>query len=403
VLTRSDPSAGRAFATGVAAFGPLAIERLCERDRKLVLADTARPSHYQALTDAPFGYGSPEQPLYLFIPDQHRKWHISFSLAHDNLKHVPKGFLESRVEKWKRLEELTECASQVKLAKLSGEQLREFGRLYRRAAADLAIAREEVRDQRLVNYLNHLVGRAHACIYRNESSGFGAIVSFFLYEFPAVFRKTFGYTLAAFLVFLASASFALTVCLLDENFADRINPQLKRDIAAHRNWTEAINQANPLASTSIQTNNITVTFFAFAGGVIAGVGTLWVMAQNGLLLGVVMGLCIRYRFWDIPIFVAGHGVIELTAIFIAGGAGLLIGKALLIPEDLRRADAIVSNGLLAIKLVVGCIPMLIIAGLIEGFISPAHVPHAYKFLTSAVSALAMAVYFLRPDLRYMKQ
>lgn len=313
-----------------------------------------------------------------------------------------KNFLESRLGKWKRLEDLTTRASRLRLSNLSGKEVREFGQLYRRTAADLAIAREEVRDQRLVNYLNHLVGRAHGAIYRSESSGFGVFVTFLRYEFPAVFRKTFLYTLTAFLIFISSAAFASVACLVDEGFADRIAPQLRQDITNHHNWTESVNKANPLASTSIQTNNITVTFIAFAGGVLAGIATVLVLIQNGLLLGMVLSLCFRYRFWEVPIFVSAHGVIELTAIFIAGGAGLLIGKALLMPGDLRRIDALVENGRLAIKLILGCIPMLLIAGLIEGFISPAHIPAAYKFSISAMSALLMAVYFLKADRRNTK-
>lgn len=310
-----------------------------------------------------------------------------------------KSFLESRMGKWKRLEELTARVSRLRLKGLSGEEVREFGQLYRRTAADLAIAREEVSDQRLVNYLNHLVGRAHGAIYRSESSGFGVFVMFLRYEFPAVFRKTLPYTFTAFLTFMLAAGFASAACLLDEGFADRIAPGLRQEIIGHRNWTERINSANPLASTSIQQNNITVTFYAFAGGVLVGIGSLGVLAQNGLQLGMVMSLCIRYRFWEVPIFVSAHGVIELTAIFIAGGGGLLIGKALLMPGDLRRIDALVENGRLAIKLILGCIPMLLIAGLIEGFISPAHIPPAFKFSVSAMSALIMVMYFLKRDAR----
>jgi len=310
-----------------------------------------------------------------------------------------KNFLESRLGKWKRLEDLTTRASRFRLSNLSGKEVREFGQLYRRTAADLAIAREEVRDQRLVNYLNHLVGRAHGAIYRSESSGFGVFLTFFRYEFPAVFRKTFFYTLTAFIVFVSSAAFASVACLLDEGFADRIAPQLRQSIADHHNWTESVNKANPLAATSIQANNIMVTFYAFAGGLLVGIGTFLALVQNGLLLGMVLSLCFRYRFWEIPIFVSAHGAIELTAIFIAGGAGLLIGKALLMPGDLRRIDALVENGGLAIKLILGCIPMLLIAGLIEGFISPARIPAAYKFSISAMSAALMALYFLKADLR----
>ena len=310
-----------------------------------------------------------------------------------------KNFLESRLAKWKRLEELTGRASRFRLNNLSGEEVREFGRLYRRTAADLAIAREEVRDQRLINYLNHLVGRAHGAIYRSESSGFSVVWDFFRYEFPAAFRRTFRYTLAAFLISIFSAAFAWTASTMDEGFADQIAPGLRRDIAAHHNWTQSVNNANPLASTSIQTNNIRVTFLAFGGGIVAGLVTILVLIQNGLLLGMVLGLCVKYKFWDIPIFVAGHGVIELTAIFIAGGAGLMIGKALLMPGDRRRIDALVTHGIEAVKLILGCIPMLIIAGLIEGFISPALIPAGIKFAVSALSLLALIVYFLKPDQR----
>jgi len=310
---------------------------------------------------------------------------------------VLKPFLEARLSKWKRLEELTARVSRLRLKNLSGDEVREFGRLYRRTAADLAIAREEVTDKRLVNYLNYLVGRAHGAIYRSESSGFGVFINFFRYDFPAIFRRTFPFTLAAFITFILATVFAVVVCLLDEGFADRIAPGMRQDIMGHHNWTDAINSANPLASTSIQRNNITVTFYAFAGGILAGVGTLLVLVQNGLLLGMVLSLCFRYRFWEIPIFVSAHGVIELTAIFISGGAGLLIGKALLMPGDLRRIDALVENGRLAIKLVLGCIPMLLIAGLIEGFISPAHIPPSFKFSVSSMSAVVMVIYFLKPN------
>lgn len=310
-----------------------------------------------------------------------------------------KNFLESRIEKWKRLEELTTRASKLRLINLTGEEVREFGRLYRRAAADLAIAREEVRDQRLVNYLNHLVARAHGAIYRTESSGFGVFLSFFLYDFPAAFRKASSYILTAFLVFLLPFSFAFLMSFVDERFADNVAPGMRQRIAAHENWTEQVNEANPFISSLIQTNNIQVTFLAFGGGVLAGIGTLAVLAFNGLSIGTIVGLCVRYGHWEILRFMSGHGVIELSAIFISGGAGLLIGKALLMPGDLRRVDALVTKGLLAIKLLLGCIPMLVIAGLIEGFVSPSHISPIYKYSISAVSAIVLVAYFLKDDPR----
>jgi len=310
-----------------------------------------------------------------------------------------RNVLETRREKWSRLEQLVARTSRLRLRGLTGEEVREFGRLYRRTAADLAIAREEVQDKRLVNYLNHLVTRAHGAIYRSESSGFGGIVTFFRYEFPAVFRQCFRPILLSFMIFLFSGMFAYAVSWRDETFADRMIPSLRQDIIAHRDWTKSVNDANPVMSTLIQTNNIRVTFFTYAGGLLVGIGTVLSLITNGLMVGMVLSLCARHRFWDIPIFMAGHGVVELTAIFIAGGAGLLLAKALLMPGDLRRIDALVTNGLLGIKLVMGCIPMLLIAGTIEGFISPSNIPPAFKFAISAVSLLALIAYFLKPDLR----
>src|SRR5215471_13568546 len=127
--------------------------------------------------------------------------------------------LETRREKWSRLEELIGRATRLRLRGLSGEEVREFGRLYRRTAADLAIAREEAGDKRLVNYLNHLVTRAHGTIYRSESSGFGGIVTFFQYEFPAIFRQCFRAILLSFALFFLSIVFVSVVCWKDETFA----------------------------------------------------------------------------------------------------------------------------------------------------------------------------------------
>jgi uncharacterized membrane protein SpoIIM required for sporulation len=234
---------------------------------------------------------------------------------------------------------------------------------------------------------------------RTESSGFGVFLSFFRYEFPAVFRKTFRYTLTSFIVFMVPFALAFAMSFIDDRFADSIDPGRRQIIEAKQDWTEDVNKANTFFASVIQVNNIQVTFLAFAGGVVAGIGTLAVLAFNGLHIGLVVGLCVRYSHWKIPIFMAAHGVIELSAIFISGGAGLLIGKALLMPGDLRRIDALVTNGLLAIKLLMGCVPMLLIAGLIEGFISPAKISPYYKYAISIGSALFLVAYFLKADLR----
>ncbi|MBA2527169.1 MAG: stage II sporulation protein M, partial [Pyrinomonadaceae bacterium] len=119
------------------------------------------------------------------------------------------------------------------------------------------------------------------------------------------------------------------------------------------------------------------------------------MAFNGAMIGAVLALVYRAGYGhELIAFMAGHGVIELTCIFIAGGAGLLIGTAILIPGDLSRFDALRLRGREAIILVMGCVPLLVLAGLIEGFISPAPIAASAKFTVAAVTGLALYTYLL---------
>jgi uncharacterized membrane protein SpoIIM required for sporulation len=119
---------------------------------------------------------------------------------------------------------------------------------------------------------------------------------------------------------------------------------------------------------------------------------------SALQFGAVNALIVKYgmtlKLWS---FVAGHGVLEFTAIFIAGGAGLMIGLAVLLPGERTRREALVERGTTAIKLLAGCIPLLVLAGLIEGFISPTPVHPAYKFAVSGATAVGLLAYLLKPS------
>ncbi len=157
-----------------------------------------------------------------------------------------------------------------------------------------------------------------------------------------------------------------------------------------------MNEASQIGSSQIFTNNIRVTFYAFALGAIFGLGTLYVIAFNGAMFGAIIALTYRAGFGNDLLlgFVISHGVIELSCIFIAGGAGLLIGTALLMPGDLSRADALKSRGLEAVRLIVGCIPLLVVAGIIEGFISPQPIPPVFKISIGVLTGIALYSYLL---------
>src|SRR5919206_536584 len=181
---------------------------------------------------------------------------------------IQERFITERKGAWQRLEDLLNLLDGSSLRRLHREEVRELGRIYRRAASDLAIARAESRDPRLVNYLNSLVIRAHGRIYR---AGYGH---------------------------------------------------------------------------------------------------------------------------ELLTFMSAHGVIELTCIFIAGGAGMLFGTALLFPGDIPRFDNLRLRGREAAQLITGCVPLLAVAGTIEGFISPATIPDSMKFSVAAVTGVALYSYLL---------
>jgi uncharacterized membrane protein SpoIIM required for sporulation len=305
-------------------------------------------------------------------------------------------FINERKTVWQRLEELLQLLDRMTLRRLHREEVKELGRIYRRTASDLAIARAESRDPRLINYLNSLVIRAHGRIYRADAQGGRRIRDFFARDFPVTFRRTWRYTATAFGVFLLFSLIAFFGTRHDPDFSEfaGVSPFFREVVINNRTrWWESLNDANQIGSSQIFTNNIKVTFYAFALGAILGLGTLYVLAFNGAMFGAVLALTYRAGFGnDLLSFVVGHGVIELSCIFIAGGAGLLIGTALLMPGDLSRGDALKSRGMEAVRLVVGCVPLLVVAGIIEGFISPAPISPVIKFGIGAITGIALYSY-----------
>lgn len=305
-------------------------------------------------------------------------------------------FINERKNIWQRLEELLQLLDRMTLRKLHREEVRELGRIYRRTASDLAIARAESRDPRLINYLNSLVIRAHGRIYRADAQSGQRVRNFFANDFPRTFRRTWRYTAVAFAVFWLSSGIFFFGTRYDPDFSEfaGISPYFREVVINHqRHWWERLNEANQIGSTQIFTNNIRVTFYAFALGAMFGLGTLYVLAFNGAMFGSIIALTYRAGFGNaLMSFVVGHGVIELSCIFIAGGAGLLIGTALLMPGDLSRADALKSRGMEAVRLIIGSVPLLVLAGIIEGFISPQPISPVIKIGIGVLSGIALYAY-----------
>ena len=308
-------------------------------------------------------------------------------------------FISERKGAWQRLEDLLRLLDRSALRRLDREEVRELGRIYRRTASDLAIARAESRDPRLINYLNSLVIRAHGRIYRADpSEGRRRVRRFFVRDFPRTFRRTWRYTFVAFAAYMLFAVLFFVGTTRDAEFSELagVDALFRQEIIERQpRWWEDLNEASQVGSSLIATHNIRVTFNAFALGALFGLGTLFYMAFNGAAHASVLALTYRAGYGhELATFMAGHGVVELSCIFIAGGAGMLFGTAVLFPGDLSRLDNLRLRGREAIQLLIGCVPLLAVAGLIEGFISPAAIAPSVKYSVAAATGVALYSYLL---------
>jgi uncharacterized membrane protein SpoIIM required for sporulation len=295
-------------------------------------------------------------------------------------------WMDSRKDNWNRLDALVRQVESGGVRSLSVPDLRNLGLLYRQAAADLSTVRADRSARTLEQYLNRLVGRAHNYVYSGKRVSAAGLWRFLAHGYPRLLRRLSGYVLAATLVsVLAGCLGAMITMVRPEIGVMFLGPERVADLDEHKIWTESILSAKPQESSKIMTNNITVCFLTFAGGITAGLFTLFELFNNGLMLGVVSTVCHQHHMalslWS---FVAAHGALEIPSIMLAGAAGLRLGAGILFPGMLRRREALAVAGSEAVQLVSGTIPLLIVAGTLEAFLSPTHAPIALKFAVGAV-------------------
>ena len=266
--------------------------------------------------------------------------------------------------------------------------------MYRQTAADLSAAREGVANAPLAEYLNQLLGRAHNLVYTARPARTRSLIGFYRHTFPQVFRETWRYTAGATALFAIGAIAGIVISIADPGFQRFIlGGQMTDTIERREMWTHSILSIKPLASSAILTNNLSVAFSAFALGALAGLGTAYIMTFNGVMIGVIGMACYRAGM-SVPLwsFVASHGALELPAIFIAGGAGLLLARGIIAPGPLSRRDALAESGGASIQLLLGVFPLLVIAGLIEGFVSPTPLDPAVKFVVGTAMLVLLTLY-----------
>jgi uncharacterized membrane protein SpoIIM required for sporulation len=310
-----------------------------------------------------------------------------------------RDFVQRRQPNWERLTSILKKASSSGLKRLSREEVRDLGKLYRRAASDLAYARAHASSPGLIQHLNSLVAGSYAILYQSDTQSWKGLLRFFTHEFPHTFRRRLPFFLASvgFLLLGGIAGYLLVIESRDNidifvppgsNFRSSLEVWMSGETSERRPDSE-----RALYASGLMQNNIGVTFNVFALGITGGIGTAWVLLLNGMLLGAFTAMMTHVHqhanFWP---GIVPHGVVELTETCIAGAAGLTIGWAILAPGQYRRRDALILAARDAVKLVIGGVFLLIFAGLVEGFISHSLLPKPVKVLFGITTAVALFPY-----------
>ena len=314
------------------------------------------------------------------------------------------AIVASNAPRWAAFAGRLATAQKGGLQTLGEQGVREFVQEYRELTADLARLRTATAggESREVFYLNRLVSAAHNLLYRRRSIRPDAAVRYLFFTVPQEIRRSSNViVLAALLLFVPMAVTGVAVVRDPDAAVAFLPPQMfdraEAGVRAAREgggYVDVPSLYRPTMASGIIANNIQVAFMAFASGITAGLLTCFVLFSNGLSIGAVLGLYVSKGIGSLIIaFIAPHGVLELTAICIAGGAGLLLGSAFIIPGDRTRRRALVENGKRSIALVAGATFLLVGAGIIEGFISPIPWwPLEIKLAVSAVTALLLYAY-----------
>ena len=314
------------------------------------------------------------------------------------------AIVASGTPRWSSFAAKLDRAQRRGLRSLGEDGVREFVGEYRDLAADLArlqtAARGRERDE--VFYLSRLMAGAHNLLYRGKALSLRDVWKAFAIDAPREVRRSWRPIALAALALFGPLVIAYTAVVRDPEVARVFIPSGMLDRAEDgvrraregEGYIEDPQLFRPVMATGIIANNVQVAFAAFAMGITFGIGTLLVLVTNGVSIGGVFGLYASKGIGKLLLaFVAPHGVLELTAICIAGGAGLLLAAAVLVPGDRTRGEALRENGRRAIRLIAAATFLLLIAGTLEGFVSPIEWwPWEAKLAVSGLTAVFLYIY-----------
>lgn len=283
-------------------------------------------------------------------------------------------FVESRREDWEALEELLRRARSRGLSRLAYTDVERLSLLHRRAISDFAHARSHFPGTDVERRLRSLAYEGHRLLAARREPVMRRVRAFWLEGFPAAFRAAGPRLAAAAALFLLAAALGFVMTSLQEQVAYVfLGPGLVEGLREGEIWTDTITSTTPPAvlSSGIATNNVSVAFVAWAGGVLFGLGSLWVLAMNGAMLGSVAAITWRYGLIDrLGVFIAAHAPLELFLILVAAAAGLGLMQGQLGRDGRRVPGGFAAAGRESVRLMLGTVPWFLVLGLVEGYVSP---------------------------------
>lgn len=306
------------------------------------------------------------------------------------------GFIRTNRPKWDRLEALLRGRLR------SGDEVDELVSLYLLTSTHLSEVRGRSRSHDLERFLNDLVTRAHGRVYAAApDEDRPRFLEVFVGRYRLAIRETLPYILVAvaLLLVVATASW-VWVALSPAARAGVVSPEVARAIGEAGGGRDPSFWPPGGITTFISLNNIQVAFLAYGLGITFGVGTVWVVVQNAVMLGELAGAFAAAgkgsEFWSL---ILPHGLLELLAICIAAGAGLRIGWALIAPGDRSRSQALQDAARGSVAVIIGVIPAFLLAGFIEGFITGTGVPDAVEMAIGILAFVGYAILVFTPARR----
>ncbi len=306
-------------------------------------------------------------------------------------------FIIAHQSEWAELDQLLGESRDRGVKRMSPFAISRLAALYRGLSADVARAEGSRFGDDLLAHLERLASRAHALLYKAPPWRIRVAWNFLSREFPRTLRRRSGYFTAASVLFFVPMILGIVGAIVSPGFAERVVPASALAQAAD-NFGDRYGGGRGAGEGALMTgfyvyNNVGIAFRCFAMGVFFGLGSVFFLVFNGVMIGVVLGYVVRIGHGDnILSFVASHSPFELTAIVISGAAGLQMGMSLVRTHGETRLGSLRRQGPEILRLVLGAAVMLLIAALIEGNYSGSALPIPIKLASGAALTLAVVAY-----------